>query len=129
MSQAKGAGKGPSLTVLPSSITVPLNPDLPPSTITLQHMAETMHPIFYKIRRAEPKVVSIRPTRGVLEPGQSATLQVTLKNLRNVRAGDSAKVGFKSLCLPVGKGGIEEKDMGKIWEESDPKDFSVKVSC
>ena len=119
---------GSSLAVIPPILTVSLESDQAPITITLHHMAENTQPIFYKVRRAEPKVVSLRPTRGVLEPGQSISLQVTLKNLRNVRVGDSAKIAFKSIALPVGKGGLVEKDLDKLWEASDPEEVR-EASC
>ena len=98
-------------------------------TAVLQHMGENMNAVFWKVRRADPKVVSLRPHRGVLAPGASVEIQVWVKDRQLVESlpfDKPAKVAFKCLNLPENVA-PDEEELEESWEAAQKKDFMIKV--
>ena len=117
----------PSFALNPSTIVFPTADNTPPLTVVLQHMGENMCYVCWKVRRADPKVVSLRPHRGVLKPGESIEVQVWLKDPKKA-AGliKPAKVAFKCLSLREGFEGGED-EMEQEWEKGRKKNFTIKI--
>ena len=126
-SPSKKSLQQPSIELNPSSVTFETVPDALPITVVLQHMGENMSKVCWKVRRADPKVVSLRPHRGLLRPGESIEVQVWLKDHEKA-AGllKAAKVAFKCLSLREGWEGTED-EMEKEWEKGKKKDFAIRI--
>lgn len=87
-----------SLSISPLSITFPISPSpTPPQTITVTNTRKDGNPIYFKVRRDSPNLLSLRPNKSVLTAGDSIVLEVRIKG--DVGEEESTKVGLKSIYL------------------------------
>ncbi|GMH58257.1 hypothetical protein TL16_g02569 [Triparma laevis f. inornata] len=115
-----------SLSISPLSITFPISSSpTPPQTITVTNTRKDGNPIYFKVRRDSPNLLSLRPNKSVLTAGDSIVLEVRIKG--NVGEEESTKVGLKSVYLNGNFDLDDSEYLEGVWNSDDLDKSSFEV--